>query len=117
MPAKAYITLAFCLLSACSAAGEYDSQGNLYPAHCRGDLAEVDMPTVAVPPAVLSMLNRNMNRRQLEAWLEPDGIMVNGGALVDVTLPDWAKADATKHAKCHSLTAKLYPSTGGQWHR
>lgn len=117
MPAKAYITLAFCLLSACSTAGEYDSQGNLYPPHCRGDLTEIDMPTVAVPPAVLSMLNRNMNRRQLEAWLEPDGMTPNGGALVDVTLPDWAKADARKHAACHSLTAKLYPSTGGQWHR
>jgi hypothetical protein len=87
---------------------EFDQAGNRYPEACRRDLSDVQALVVPV--------DGFPDPRMQALWTPSIGGRTDI-ILVSRRLSGWKYADAVHHEKCHALMAKLYPSTGGQWHR
>jgi hypothetical protein len=107
---KAILTTILCVVALPVMAAEFpatDQMGNVYPEPCRRDLSDVQarvVPVDAIPGNHLAVYVPSIGHKT-------DIILVSR------KLGGWKYADAVHHEKCHALMAKLYPSTGGQWHR
>jgi hypothetical protein len=108
---RATLTTILCLCALPVAAADYpvrDQANNIYPAECRRDLSDVQALIVPVD----GFPNPNMQALYVPSIGHRTDII-----LVSRRLSGWKYADAVHHEKCHALMAKLYPATGGQWHR
>jgi hypothetical protein len=107
---KAILTTILCAFALPVMAAEYpavDQAGNVYPVECRRDLSDVQarvVPVDAMPSTHGAVFVPSIGGRT-------DIILVSR------RLGGWKYDDAVRHERCHALMAKLYPSTGGQWHR
>jgi hypothetical protein len=106
---KAILTTILCAFALPVMAAEYpatDQMGHVYPQECRRDLSDVQARVVPadLPDTHLAMYVPSIGHKT-------DIILVSR------RLSGWRYEDALRHERCHALMAKLYPSTGGQWHR
>jgi hypothetical protein len=109
--AKATLTTILFAFALPVMAAEYpatDQAGNIYPAECRRDLSDVRALVVPV--------DGFPDPRMQALWTPSIGGRTDI-ILVSRRLGGWRYDDAIRHERCHALMARLYPATGGQWHR
>lgn len=87
---------------------EFDQAGNRFPPECRRDLS--DVPALIVPVD-------GFPDPRMQALYVPSIGHKSDIILISRRLGGWKYADAVHHERCHALMAKLYPETGGRWHK
>jgi hypothetical protein len=100
------------LLVGCQTTGEVykDTDGNVYPPQCRGDLSYV-MPKVFVRYVP-------SNEMPLVAGIRPVGMTYYGSSvsliMISTDQTEAEKADTLRHELCHVIAGKWHPVSQGR---
>jgi hypothetical protein len=108
---RAILTAILVAFATAAFAAEYpavDQAGNVYPEACRRDLSDVQARVVPVD---------GFPDPRMQALYVPSIGHRTDIILISRRLSGWKYDDAIHHERCHALMARLYPETGGQWHR